>query len=122
MLQLHHKSTRCVSFGLAALVLVIASSAACKRNTTASAQTASEKRVAVRTVAVPVDGMICVVCAGRVKTALKAVYGVQEAEVNLEKHNATIRYENGTVSLDQLTRAINELGYKAGVPAPAQSQ
>jgi copper chaperone CopZ len=76
----------------------------------------------MRTVTVPVDGMICVVCAGLVKTALKAVQGVQDAEVSLEKRNVRVRYENGTVNLDQLSRAINELGYKAGVPAPVESR
>jgi copper chaperone CopZ len=76
----------------------------------------------MRTVTVPVNGMICMVCAGSVKNALKAVHGVQKAEVDLEKHNATVHYEHGKVSVDQLTRAINQLGYKAGVPVPAQSQ
>ncbi|MBI3491755.1 MAG: heavy-metal-associated domain-containing protein [Acidobacteria bacterium] len=76
----------------------------------------------MRTVTVPVNGMICVVCAGRVKNALKAVHGVQDAEVNLEKRNATVQYENGKLNLDQLTRAINELGYKAGVPAAVESR
>ncbi len=109
--------------GLAALVLTVAvSSTACQRDTTASAQAAQAKRPEMRTVTVPVDGMICVVCAGRVKTALKAVHGVQDAEVNLEKRNATVQYENGKLNLDQLTRAINELGYKAGVPAAVESR
>lgn len=118
-------------FGLAALVLTAAvSSIACQRDTTASQQrdmtasddTAQPIRADVRTVIVPVDGMICMVCAGSVKNALKAVHGVQNAEVNLEKHHATIQYENGKVSVAELTRVINTLGYKAGVPAPAQSQ
>jgi Cu+-exporting ATPase len=76
----------------------------------------------MRTVTVRVDGMICMVCAGSVKNALKAVRGVQNAEVNLEKHSATVEYENGKVSVDELTRVINQLGYKAGLPTPAQSQ
>ena len=115
--------TRAASFGLAALVLTVAvSSPACQRDTTASAQTAPPKRADMRTVTVPVNGMICMVCAGSVKNALKAVRGVQRAEVDLEWHNVTVQYENGKVSVDELTRAINQLGYKAGVPAPAQSQ
>jgi copper chaperone CopZ len=122
MLQRHRKPRRCASFALAALVLIMTSSAACQRDATTSAQTAGENPVAIRTVTVPVDGMICMVCAGSVKNALKAVHGVQNAEVNLEKHNAVIHYEDGQVILDQLTQAINELGYKAGVPAPSASQ
>lgn len=123
--------TRAVLFGLAALAFtVVISSTACQRDATASrqgdrivsAETAPPKRADLRTVTVRVDGMICMVCAGSVKNALKAVHGVQNAEVNLEKHSATIQYEHGTVSVDELTRAINKLGYKAGVPAPTQSQ
>jgi Cu+-exporting ATPase len=74
------------------------------------------------TVKVPVDGMICMVCAGSVKNALKSVHGVQSAEVNLENHYATVQYEKGKVSVEELTRTINQLGYKAGAPMPVQSQ
>ena len=130
MLRPEGGRNRGAAFGLAALVLTLAvSSTDCRRETTASPQSeplaaaaALPKKADVRTVTVPVDGMICMVCAGSVKNALKAVHGVQNAEVNLEKHSATIQYEHGTVSVDELTRAINKLGYKAGVPAPTQSQ
>ena len=123
MLRIQGNRARAALFALAALVLTVAvASTGCKRDTAASAQTAQPKRTEMRTVTVPVEGMICMVCAGSVKNALKAVHGVQNAEVNLEKRNATIHFENGKVSLDQLTRAINELGYRAGVPATAQAQ
>jgi copper chaperone len=113
--------TQAALFGLAALVLTVAVfSTGCQRGATVSAQAAPPNRAAMRTVTVPVNGMICMVCAGRVKNALKAVHGVQDAEVNLEKRNATVQYENGRLNLDQLTRAINELGYKAGVPAAVE--
>lgn len=123
MLRPQGNRTRAALFGFAALVFAVAvSSTACQRDTTASAQTAQPKQAEMRTVTVPVSGMICMVCAGSVKNALKAVHGVQNAQVNLEKHNATVQYENGKVSVDELTRAINQLGYKAGVPAPARLQ
>ena len=124
------ESSRSRAFGLAALVLTVAVSAtSCERDTTASpqshaivsAQSAAPKSVEMRTVTIPVEGMICMVCAGSVKNALKAVQGVQNAEVNLEKRYATIQFENGKVSEDDLTRAITKLGYKAGVPKPAQA-
>ena len=125
------ESSRSRAFGLAALVLTVAVSAiACQRDPTASpqstaiasAQRAHAKPTAMRTVTVPVEGMICMVCAGSVKNALKAVHGVHNAEVNLEKRSATIQFENGTVSEDDLTRVITKLGYKSEVPKPAQSQ
>ena len=125
------ESRRSRAFGLAALVLTVAvSSTGCERDTSASPQShaiasvhsAPPKAAEMRTVTVPVEGMICMVCAGSVRNALKAVHGVQNAEVNLEKRYATIQFENGTVSEDDLTRVITKLGYKAGVPKPAQSQ
>lgn len=125
------ESSRSRAVGLAVLVLTVAvSSIGCQRDTTASppsnaiasAQSAAPKPAAMRTVTVPVEGMICMVCAGRVKNVLKAVHGVQNAEVNLEKRSATIQFENGEVSVDDLTRVITKLGYKAGVPKPAPSQ
>src|SRR6266849_6632701 len=122
MLRSQRKRPRARLFGRAALALTVAvSSTACQRDTTASAQTAQPKRADMRRITVPVNGMICMVCAGSVKNALKAVHGVQKAEVDLEKHNVTVQYEHGKVNVDELTRAINRLGYKAGVPAPAQS-
>ncbi len=123
--------TRATLFGLTAFVLAVAiSSTACQPETTAppqrdptpSAQAAPPKQAEMRTVRVPVDGMICMVCAGSVKNALKAVDGVQNAEVNLEKRHATVHYENGKVTVDELARVITQLGYKAGVPTPVQSQ
>lgn len=110
-------------FALAVLgVTATVASTGCKRDTPASAHTTEARRADIRTVKVPVDGMICMVCAGSVKNALKAVQGVQNAEVNLEKRFATVQYENGKVSVEELTRTINQLGYKAGAPTPVQSQ
>ena len=121
MLRPQSHRTRAASFGLAALAVAI-SSAACQRDTNASAQTAQPKPADMRTVTVRVDGMICMVCAGSVKNALKAVHGVENAEVSLEKRSATVAYEHGKVSVDELTRVISHLGYKAEVRASAQSQ
>jgi len=114
---------RVALFALAALGATAGvPSTGCKRDTPASAQTTEAKRADIRTVKVPVDGMICMVCAGSVKNALKAVHGVQNAEVNLEKHYATVEYEDGKVSVEELTRTISQMGYKAGAPTPVQSQ
>ena len=118
-------------FALAALVATAAvASTGCNRDGTASpqsdavasAQTVPPKSADMRTVTVPVNGMICMVCAGSVKNALKAVHGVENAEVHLEKRFATVQYENGKVSVDELTRVISQLGYKVGVPRLVQSQ
>jgi copper ion binding protein len=75
--------------------------------------------VAARTVTVPVEGMICQICAGRVKSTLKDIRGVDEVDVSLEKRHAVVRYDAETVTPDELARAIKKLGYKA---APRVSQ
>lgn len=106
-----------VSVGLAILVSALSAVTACRRDTQ---QTASERAVATRTVSVPVDGMICQVCAGSVKNALKKVDGVQDAEISLEKRHAVIHYDDRKVSVEQLTRAITDAGYKPGVPTAVQ--
>ena len=74
-----------------------------------------------KTVRIPVEGMICTVCAGNVKKALKSVPGVQEAEISLERREAVVRYGEGKVSPAQLVTAINQLGYKAGTPVPDEA-
>lgn len=119
MLEPEQRRSRGACSGVAALVFAIAVlSTACQRDTPTSAQTAQPKRPELRTVTIPVNGMTCVVCASRVKNALKAVQGVQGIQVNLETRSATVHYAEGKVNLDRLTQAINDLGYKAGVPAP----
>ena len=83
----------------------------------------SAKAAAVQTksVRIPIEGMICTVCAGNVKNALKSVPGVQEAEISLERREAVVRYGEGKVLPEQLVSAINQLGYKAGAPVPDEA-
>jgi copper chaperone CopZ len=79
-----------------------------------SAEVAGE----TKTVLIPVEGMSCVVCAASVKKALQSIDGVQEAEINLERREARVRFVEGKVSPKQLVAAVKKLGYKAGTPAP----
>ena len=46
---------------------------------------------APRTMSLPVEGMTCASCVGRVERALQAVPGVAEASVNLVTERADIR-------------------------------
>src|SRR6266540_2205952 len=107
---------------LIVVALALSVSIACRREPPATGQTGVEKPVAMRTVAVPVEGMICQVCAGTVKSALRKVEGVDGVEISLEKRNAIVHYDERKVSLDQLTRAITDAGYKPGVPTSVQPQ
>jgi copper chaperone CopZ len=70
----------------------------------------------VKTVVIPVEGMVCVACAATVKGALKSIAGVSHVEVNLEKRTAQVTYAPDKLSPDRLVEAINKRGYRAGVP------
>lgn len=69
---------------------------------------------AMKTIVIPVEGMTCVSCVARVKRTLTAIDGVVEINVDLEKRQTRVRYIEGRVTPEQLTEAINNLGYRAG--------
>ena len=85
---------------------------------------ASDARSAAqpRTVSIPVEGMSCVSCAARVKRTLKAIDGVQQVEVSLERREAVVRFLPDKVSPERLKSAIDALGYKAGTPQVAEAK
>ena len=59
----------------------------------------------------PVQGMTCASCVGRVERALKKLPGVQEAVVNLATEKASIRFE-GAADLPAAIAAIEKAGYE----------
>lgn len=64
------------------------------------------------TLDLPVDGMTCASCAGRVETALKAVPGVRAANVNLATDSAHLDFADGAASLPALISAVEKAGYQ----------
>ncbi|HEP9100162.1 TPA: copper-translocating P-type ATPase [Pseudomonas aeruginosa] len=58
----------------------------------------------------PIEGMTCASCVGRVERALKAVPGVVEATVNLATERASIRAD-GPVDRAALLGAVEKAGY-----------
>ncbi|WP_291178018.1 copper ion binding protein [Gimesia sp.] len=68
-------------------------------------------------VILPVEGMSCGACAARVKGTLKGIDGVADIEVSLAERHVRVRYADEKVNPERLAEAINELGYKASVPA-----
>jgi copper chaperone len=59
-----------------------------------------------------IQGMTCNHCVMRVAKALKSVPGVQDAQVDLNKAEAIVTYEEGKVTRDKLGSAVVEAGYK----------
>ncbi len=58
----------------------------------------------------PIGGMTCASCAGRVEKVLRAVPGVADAEVNLATESATV-HADARVDIAVLTNAVKATGY-----------
>ena len=65
-----------------------------------------------------VKGMTCGHCEMRVKKALLAVPGVQDAEASHEREQATVTVQDKNVKVDDLVAAVEAAGYEAS-PANA---
>jgi copper ion binding protein len=61
-----------------------------------------------------IQGMTCNHCVMRVAKALKAVPGVMDARVDLQKGEAVVTYDNVKVTPEKLSFAVVEAGYKVG--------
>ena len=66
-------------------------------------------------VQLPIAGMSCASCVGRVEKALLKVPGVLEAEVNLANEMATVVMAGGTTA-DALSAAVQRAGYSVPLP------
>ena len=60
----------------------------------------------------PIEGMTCASCVGRVEKALKKVEGVQQANVNLATERAWVQ-GNAQVQSSDLIQAVKKAGYTA---------
>jgi Cu+-exporting ATPase len=67
-------------------------------------------------VTLPVRGMHCAACVGKVERALTGVPGVDEAAVNLATERATIAYDPARADLARLREAVEAAGYELGDP------
>ncbi|WP_164735097.1 heavy-metal-associated domain-containing protein, partial [Pelagibacterium lentulum] len=65
---------------------------------------------AAQIIGLPIEGMTCASCVGRVEKALKAVPGVESATVNLATERADVM-ASGPVDRQALVRSIEEAGY-----------
>ena len=101
--------------GTVALGLVLALSTSCSTN--ANAQAAGEKAATTQTVALTVDGMTCASCSVAVRMVLKKLEGVKDAKVSAPDKRAVVEYEPAKVTPQQMVDAVNNLGYRASLPA-----
>jgi copper chaperone CopZ len=99
-----------------ALVTLFAGCSSAKSASNDQNQAAS---IGSKAVVIPVDGLICVACAARVKETLTGIDGVTAVSVDLEHRSVRVQYVETKTSVEGLVTAINGLGYKAGKPTPA---
>ena len=66
-----------------------------------------------KTSTIRVEGMKCSKCSGSVEKALKATPGVEKVEVNLDRKEAVVEYDDAKVTEAKLREVINGTGFKA---------
>lgn len=62
-----------------------------------------------------VEGMTCASCAPTVKMVLKKLDGVLKADVNVKEEKAEVDYQEGKVTVDQMIKAVNDIGFKTSL-------
>ena len=72
---------------------------------------------ATKTVTLSVPGMDCPVCPITVKKALTKVDGVTKAEVNFDKRQAIVTFDDVKTNVETLTKATADAGYPSTVEA-----
>ena len=74
------------------------------------------------TIELPVSGMTCAACSGRVQRALERSPGVSSANVNLMTGAATVEFDPETTSPERLVETIRGTGYGADLPAAGAAE
>jgi copper chaperone len=59
-----------------------------------------------------IQGMTCNHCVMRVAKALKALPGVKDAKVDLQKGEAVVAYDEAAITPEKLSAAVVDAGYK----------
>ncbi|MGH7497416.1 MAG: cation transporter, partial [Gemmatimonadales bacterium] len=70
---------------------------------------------------IPVSGMTCAGCSGKVQRTLETAPGVNGANVNLMTGTATVSYDAVATSPEKLVEVIRSTGYGAELPRPEES-
>lgn len=86
---------------------------ACSGNNSQNNQTGLNEGE-VKSIEIPIEGMSCMSCVANVKKTLTSIDGVIKVNASLQDKNATIKYDPEKVTSEQMKKAINKIGYKAG--------
>ncbi len=72
------------------------------------------------TVTIPINGMSCASCVGKIEGALGKLNGIISATVNLATEKAAIEYLPEVVTLSDIAKAIESVGYEAVVSGESE--
>ncbi|MFN3375006.1 MAG: mercury resistance system periplasmic binding protein MerP [Burkholderiaceae bacterium] len=75
---------------------------------------------ATQTVTLSVPGMNCAACPITVNKALTKVPGVSKSDVNLDRREAKVTFDDTKTNVDALTRATKDAGYPSTVIGAAR--
>jgi mercuric ion binding protein len=75
---------------------------------------------ATQTVTLSVPDMNCAACPITVKKALTKVAGVSKIDVNLDRREARVTFDDTKANVEALTRATKDAGYPSSVVGAAQ--
>lgn len=75
----------------------------------------AEAQAETARVTLHIDGMTCASCSLAVRTALRRLDGVREANVSFDEKRARVVYDPARVTTERMVQAINDLGYRARV-------
>lgn len=70
---------------------------------------------ATQSVTLSVPGMTCAACPITVKHALSKVEGVSKTDVNFDKREAVVTFDDARTSVQKLTKATEDAGYPSSV-------
>lgn len=80
-------------------------------NTSMSKEVADTQEVRLK-----IEGMTCKMCLLTIKTALKKVDGVVDADMSYKDKEAKVRYEGDKVTVDQMLKTIENAGNYRATP------
>jgi len=67
----------------------------------------------IKSVTLKIEGMTCITCPPAVKKAISRIEGVRSVEVSLRKGVAYVQYEEGKTTVEEMIKAVEQIGYKA---------
>ncbi len=95
-----------------ALVMTLVLSFGVPKNNAWGSQSATKK------VTLNVSGMYCSMCPIKIRVAVEKIPGVVKATASLKKATATVWYKKDKVTVQQIIKTIDGIGYKASLIAP----